>query len=163
MEESRKRWIQTRKIVKVAVLPSFLIGTSSLLSAKSPLESLIMLSRPPNLSTISFPLLSPHKQSGMYSKAMTFALLLSRNIPSSKRHIEKIVLNLLSIMKTGLWRIRKEYFGQMKQRSTGLGLMEGCILGKKRENHFLTELLHQLLSMEGEITSWYGGVWGGME
>ena len=41
--------------------------------------------------------------------------------------------------------------------------MGGCILGNKRENHFLIEPLHQLSSMEEEIISWYGGVWGGME
>ena len=53
--------------------------------------------------------------------------------------------------------------GQMKQRSTGLGLMEGYILGRRRENHFLIGLPHQLSSMEEEIISWYGGVWSGME
>jgi transposase len=62
------------------------------------------------------PLLSHHKQSEMHSKAMIFALLLSRNIPYSKRHIKRIILNLHGIMKTGQLRIEKGSYGQMKQR-----------------------------------------------
>jgi hypothetical protein len=93
-----------------------LIVTNNPLFVKSPLESLIMLFRPPNLSTISSPLLSHHKQSEMHLKAMTFALLSSRNVPYSKRHIKRIVLNLHGIMKTGQLRIGKGSYGQMKQR-----------------------------------------------
>ncbi len=41
--------------------------------------------------------------------------------------------------------------------------MERFILGKKEENHFLIGPLPLLSNTEGEITLWYGGVWGGME
>jgi hypothetical protein len=33
----------------------------------------------------------------------------------------------------------KRFYGQMKLKSTGLDQMGGCILKKRRENHFLTE------------------------
>ena len=66
-------------------------------------------------------------------------------------------------MKTGLWRIGKGFYGQMRLKSIELGQMEGFTPGKKGENHLQTEPLHQLSNMEGEITLWYGVEWGGME
>ena len=41
--------------------------------------------------------------------------------------------------------------------------MGRCMSGNNEENQYLTGLQHQLLNMEGGITSWYGVVWGGME
>jgi hypothetical protein len=63
----------------------------------------------------------------------------------------------------GQWRTGKGYCGQMKQKSIGLSQMGRCIPGRRGENHFLTGLPPLLSSMEGVVTSWYGGVWGGME
>ena len=70
---------------------------------------------------------------------------------------------LQSIMNTGLWRIGKGFYGQMRPKSIGLGQMGRFISGKKGENHYLTEQHHLLSNMEEEETSWYGVVWGGME
>jgi len=70
---------------------------------------------------------------------------------------------LLNTMKIGLWKIGRGSCGQMRPKSTGLGQMGGCILGKRRENHFLTGKPHPPSSMEEEIISWYGGVgWNGV-
>ena len=55
-------------------------------------------------------------------------------------------------MKTEQWRTGKGFCGQMRQKSTGLDQMEGCIVGRRGEHHFLTGLPHQQSSME-EITS----------
>jgi hypothetical protein len=66
-------------------------------------------------------------------------------------------------MKTGLWRIGKGSYGQMRLKLTGLGQMGGSTHGKKEGSHFQTEPPHLLSSMEEEITLWYGVVWGGME
>src|ERR1700723_2819722 len=70
---------------------------------------------------------------------------------------------LQSIMNTGLWRIGKGFYGQMRPKLIGLGQMGRFISGKKGENHYLTEQHHLLSNMEEEETSWYGVVWGGME
>ena len=53
--------------------------------------------------------------------------------------------------------------GQMRQRLTGLGQMGRCVFGNIEGNQYLTRLQHQLLNMQGGITSWYEVVWGGME
>ena len=54
----RKKQIWTRKIAKVAFLPSFYLVIHSQLSVKSPLESLIMLFKRLILSMTFFPFLS---------------------------------------------------------------------------------------------------------
>ena len=53
-------------------------------------------------------------------------------------------------------------YGQIRPKLTGLGQMQGLILGKRQENHFLTESPPLLSNMEEGIILWYGGVWGGM-
>jgi hypothetical protein len=135
---------------------------SNQLFDKSLQESLIMLFRLPITSTTSFPNLSHLKQSEMHSSTMTFALLLSRNIPCLKRPINWSILDLPGTMKIGQWRIGRGSCGQMRLKSTGLGQMEGCILGRRRENHFLTGPLHLQSSMEEGTILWYGDAWGGM-
>jgi len=42
-------------------------------------------------------------------------------------------------MKTGQWRIGRGSCGQMRPKSTGLDQINRFILGKRRENYFLTE------------------------
>jgi hypothetical protein len=64
----------TRKMAKGAIFLSFLLVTNNLLSIKSPLKGLIMLFRPPNLSTTPCPTLSHYKQSGMCLRKPIFAL-----------------------------------------------------------------------------------------
>ena len=91
----------TRKTAKEVGLPTLPIGTSNLSPAKLPLEGLIMLSRPPNLSTASSPILSAPKQSGMCSRKTIFALLSRRNVLYSRSDIDKTVSNLPNIMKIG--------------------------------------------------------------
>ena len=153
----------TRKIAKVDVLPSFPLATNKQLFVKSLLEGWIMQFKPPNTSTTSSPPLSHLKQSEMHSRKTAFTLLLSKNDLCSKRPIAKLASNSLSIMLTGRWRIGRGFYGLMRQKSTGLDQMGGCIPGKKEVNHFLTELPHPLSNMEEAITLWYGVVWGGME
>ena len=76
--------------------------------------------------------------------------------------MDKPVSSLFKSMKIGQWRTGREFCGQMRQKSTGLDQMEGCILGRRRGHHFLTEPQHQQSSMEEEIISWYGDAWAGM-
>ena len=45
---------------------------------------------------------------------------------------------LLSCIRTGLWRTGPELFGQMRQKSTGLGQMEGCMCEKKQGSLYRT-------------------------
>ena len=45
---------------------------------------------------------------------------------------------LLSSIRTGLWRTGPELFGQMRQKSTELGQMEGCMCEKKQGSLFRT-------------------------
>ena len=59
------------------------------------------------------------------------------------------------------WTV-EDWKRQMRQKSTGLGLMERSIAGKKEKKPYLITPLHLLSSMEEETTSWYGAVWGGM-
>jgi hypothetical protein len=99
----------------------------------------------------------------MHSKRMTFVVLSRENVLFSKRLIDCNVFNGQDTMKTGQWRIGKGSYGQMRSKSTGLGQMEGLILGRRRENHFLTEPPLLLSNMEEEIILWCGVVWGGME
>src|SRR5882724_11812871 len=65
----------TRKTAKEVIPPSSPIVTNSLLFAKSPLKSLIMLSRLPISSTTPSPTLSHPRQSEMHSRRTTSALL----------------------------------------------------------------------------------------
>jgi hypothetical protein len=67
--------IGIRKTAKKVVYPSSPLAINSISFAKSPLESLTMLFRLPISSTISFPILSPPKQSEMYSKTTIITLL----------------------------------------------------------------------------------------
>jgi hypothetical protein len=55
----------TRKMAKGAIFLSFPLVTNNLLSIKSPLKGLIMLFKPPTLSTTPYPTLSHPKQSEM--------------------------------------------------------------------------------------------------
>jgi hypothetical protein len=54
------------------------------------------------------------------------------------------------------------YVTKSEFTDAGLGQMEGLILGKRQENHFLTGSPLLQSSMEEGIILWYGGVWGGM-
>ena len=101
MVESRRNWIWIRRIARGVALLSFHLGTNNLSFAKSPLESLIMLFKLPILSTASSPALSHPKQSGIYSRRTTFALLLRRSALFSRSDIDRIVSNLPSTMKIG--------------------------------------------------------------
>ena len=136
--------------------------TNNLSFTKSPLGSLIMLFKLPILSTASSPALSYPKQSGIYSRRTTFALLLRRSALFSRSNIDRIVSNLPSTIKIGQWRIGRGSYGQIKPRSIGLGQMEGPTLGNKEVNPFQTILPLLLSSMEGGIILWYGGVWAEM-
>ena len=75
-------------------------------------------------------------------KERNFTLLSSKNDHCSNRLIDKTILSLLKSMKNGQWRTGKGLCSQMRQKSTGLGQMEGCILGRRREHHFLPGLSH---------------------
>ena len=77
--------MEINKTAKGDVLPSCLHMTGNQLFVKSPLEDLIMLWRPPISLTTSFPILLHHKQSGIYSKIMTFTLLSRKNVLFSRR------------------------------------------------------------------------------
>jgi transposase len=96
-------------------------------------------------------------------KESRFYSATKKKTPLLKRAHRIWHLHFANIMKTGLWRTGKCFYGQMKPKSIGLGQMERLISGKKRENHYLTEQHHLLSNMEEEETSWYGVVWGGME
>ena len=45
---------------------------------------------------------------------------------------------LLSCLRTGLWRTGPELFGQMRQKSTGLGPLEGCMCEKTQASLYRT-------------------------
>src|ERR1700722_15071181 len=109
------------------------------------------------------PTLSHPKQSEMHRKKVDFTLLQRRKLLFSNEPIVYDVFSLQNIMKTGLWRTGKGFYGQMKPKSIGLGQMERLISGKKKENHYLTEQHHLLSNMGEEEILWYGVVWGGME
>jgi hypothetical protein len=68
---------------------------------------------------------------------------------------------LQDIMKTGLWRTEKGFYGQMRPKSIELSQMERSISGNKEENHYLTEQHHLSSNMEKEETLWYGVEWSG--
>ena len=92
-----------------------------------------------------------------------FHSIVKQKHPLQKRSTDKTILNLPNIMKIGQWRIGRGSYGQMRPKSTELDQMEGLILGKRRENHCLTEPPLPQSNMEEETTLWYGVVWGGME
>src|SRR3954468_12589099 len=98
------------------ILLSSLLVTNSHSFNKSLLGGLIMLWRPPILSIKLFPTLSYPKQSGMYSRRMTFVVLSRKNIPFSKRLINLNTLNGQDTMKTGQWRMGKASYGQMRPK-----------------------------------------------
>src|SRR5882724_1044103 len=77
----------TRKTAKEATPPSSPFVINSPLFAKSPLESLIMLSRLPISSTTPSPTLSHPRQSEMHSRRTTSALLSRKKAPSSRRSL----------------------------------------------------------------------------
>ena len=155
--------MKTRKTAKGAALPSFLHATNNPSCAKSPLEGLTMLFKPPDSLTTSSPTLSTLKQSGMSSRKTIFALLSRRNALYSNSDIDKTALNLPNTMKIGQWKTGKGSYGQMRPRLIGLGQMEGSTLGRRKEIPFQIGLPPPLSNMEEGITSWCGGVWGGME
>jgi hypothetical protein len=97
-----------KKTVKEDILQSCLQATSDLLAAKSPVEDLIMLWRPPILSTTFFLILSQPKQSEMHSNKMTFWLSSRRNDLFSRRPTDWSTSNLPDIMKTGQWRLEED-------------------------------------------------------
>ena len=158
MVESRRNLIWIRRIARGVALPSFHLVTNNPSSAKSLLESLIMLFKLPISSTASSSALSHPKQSGICSRRTTFALLLRRSALSSRSNINRIASNLPSTMKIGQWRIGRGSYGQMRPKSTGLGQMGGPTLGDKEVKLFQTALPLLLSSMKGGIISWYGGV-----
>jgi hypothetical protein len=160
--ESRKKWTRTRKTIREAALSSFHLVINNPLFTKSLLQSLIMLFKLPFSLPASFPTLYQLKWSGMSSRRMGFPLLSRRSALFSRGIIERIVSNLPSIMKTGLWKVGRWSYGQMRPRSTGLNQMAGSIPRKKGAHPFQIALLPQLSSMEEEIISWYGAVWAGM-
>src|SRR5437868_4240308 len=121
-----------------------------------------MLFKLPISSTASSLALSHPKQSGIYSRRTTFALLLRRSALSLRSNIGRIVSNLPSTIKIRQWRIGRGSYGQMRPRSTGLGQMEGPTLGNKGVNLFQTAPPLLLSSMEGGIILWYRGVWDRM-
>jgi hypothetical protein len=86
--ESRRKWIEARKITKKGIYPSFPLTINSPSFAKSQLKSLTMLFRLPISSTTSSLILSPLKQLEMYLKRTIFALLLRRNALYSKSNIK---------------------------------------------------------------------------
>jgi len=92
----------------------------------------------------------------------TFAPLSRRSTLFSRGIIKRITSNLPSTIKIGQWRIGRGSCGQIRPRSTGLGQMEGPILGNKGVHPFVTILPLLLSSMEEEIILWYGGVWDRM-
>ena len=47
-------------------------------------------------------------------------------------------VTLLSSIRTGLWRTGPELFGQMRQKSIGLGQMEECMCEKKQASLYRT-------------------------
>src|ERR1700720_3597440 len=71
---------------------------------------------------------------------------------------------LQSIMNTGLWRIGKGFYGQMRPKSIGLGQMGRFISGKKGENHYLTEQHHLLVKHGGgkNLMVWGCMGWNGV-
>src|ERR1700722_6899953 len=97
------------------------------------------------------------------NRKMGFPLLQRRKLLISNEPIAYGTSSLQSITNTGLWRIGKGFYGQMRPKSIGLGQMGRFISGKKGENYYLTEQHNLLSNMEEEETSWYGVVWGGME
>jgi hypothetical protein len=151
--ESRKKWIQTRKIIREVALPSFHLTINNPFFAKLLLQSLIMLFRLPISSIPSFPTLSQLKQSEMSSRRMGFPLLSRRSALFSRSVIEQIISNLPNTMKTRQWKIGRGSYGQMRPRSTELDQMKGSIPGKKGAYPFQIALLPQLSSMEEEIIS----------
>ena len=74
----------TRKTAKGVDLLSFLLVINNPSFAKSLLEGLTMLFKPPILSTTSSPTLSHPKQSGMCSRRTIFAPLSRKNAPYLK-------------------------------------------------------------------------------
>ena len=163
MGELRKRWMETKKTARGNVLLSFLQVISDQLFVKSLMGDLIMLWEPPISSTTPFLILSHLKQSGINSNKMTFVLLSRKNNLFPRRPTGLNILDFPDTMKTGHWRIGKGSCGQMRPKSTGSGQMEGLILGRRRGNHFLTELPPLQSNMEKGTILWYGVVWGGVE
>src|SRR6266516_1758477 len=152
--------MEIKKIAKGGALPSCLLVTSDQLFVKSPVGGLIMLWRPPISSTTSFPILSHPKQPGIYSRKMTFTLLSRRNVLFSRRSTDWSISNLPDTTKTGQWRIGRGSCGQMRPKSTGLDQMEGPILGRRRENHFLIELPLLQSREQSYGMGVYGVEWG---
>ena len=70
---------------------------------------------------------------------------------------------MLNTMKTGLWRIGKGYYGQIRLNLITLGQMERYMSRNNKENYYQIALQHLLSNMEKETILWYGVVWGGME
>jgi hypothetical protein len=155
--------METKKTTLVAVPPSCLLITNSQLFIKSSLESLTMQFRLLNSLMALSSTLSHHKQSEMHSRRISFMLLQRRKHLFSNMPIIYSASRLQDIIKTGLWRTRKGFYGQMRPKSIELGQMERSISGNKGENHCLTEQHHLLSNMEEEETLWYGVVWGRME
>ena len=48
---------------------------------------------------------------------------------------------LLSSIRTGLWRTGPELFGQIRQNSTGLGPLEGCMCEKNQASFYRTRIV----------------------
>src|SRR5713101_1324680 len=86
--ESRRRWMEIKKIAKGDILPSCLQVINGQLFIKSPVEDLIMLWRLPISSSTSFLILSHLKQSGMHSNKMNFALLSRQNLLKKAHRLE---------------------------------------------------------------------------
>ena len=148
MVESRRKSLKTRKTAKGAALLSFFHTTNNPSCAKSLLEGLTMLFKPPDLLTTSFPTLSTLKQSGMSLKKIIFILLSRKNALYSNSDIDKTALNLPNTIKIGQWRTGKGSYGQMRPRLIGLGQMEGSTLERRKENPFQIGLPPLLSNME---------------
>jgi hypothetical protein len=128
--------METKKTTLVAVLPSCLLITNSELFVKSSLESLTMQFRLLNSLMASSPILSHPKQSEMHSRRISFMLLQRRKHLFSNMPIVYGASSLRGVMKTGLWRTEKGFYGQMRPKSIELGQMKRSISGNKGENHW---------------------------
>ena len=86
-------------MAKEAILLSFFLGTNNLLSIKSSLKGLVMLFRPPTLSTT--PMHNPVTPKAVRNvlKKNNIRTVIKKKCPYSNSNIVYTVLNLPSILK----------------------------------------------------------------
>ena len=160
--KSTKNSILRRKTIMVVILLNTLLMIFSPWFVKSLLDSLIMLSKLPNLLTTLSLTLSILKLSEMHWRRLVFGLQQRRKSPCLSRQISRNSSILLIIMKIGLLRTGRGYCGLIKLRLLRFGQMRRCMCGNNNENHCQTILLYPQSSMEEVAILWYGAVWAGI-